>query len=187
MPSANRFALALGTAAICALGAQPAHADSLTKAAFGKLPNGTEVEQYTMTNANGVAVKFITLGGCITAMDTPDRTGHMANIVLGYHDLAGYDTNNTYFGAHHRPLRQPHRQGHLHPGWQDLPSAGQQRGEFAAWRHHRLQSADLEGHAGNREGRRRRQAHLHQPRRPGRLSGHTEDHRHLYAHGFRTH
>lgn len=99
MPSANRFALALGTAAICALGAQSAHADSLTKAAFGKLPNGTEVEQYTMTNANGVAVKFITLGGCITAMDTPDRTGHMANIVLGYHDLAGYDTNNTYFGG----------------------------------------------------------------------------------------
>jgi aldose 1-epimerase len=32
-------------------------------------------------------------------MDTPDRDGHMGDIVLGYHDPAAYDTNNTYFGA----------------------------------------------------------------------------------------
>ncbi|MGH7161575.1 MAG: hypothetical protein ACREFS_16040 [Acetobacteraceae bacterium] len=39
------------------------------------------------------------LGGCITAIDVPDRHGRLANIVLGYHRLAGYDTNNTYFGG----------------------------------------------------------------------------------------
>ena len=95
----SRFALAAGTAALCALGAQSALADSLTKAPYGTLPDGTAVEQYTMTNANGMSVKFITLGGCITAIDAPDRTGKMANVVLGYKDLAGYNSNSTYFGA----------------------------------------------------------------------------------------
>ncbi len=95
----SHFALAAGTAALCALGAQSALADSLTKAPYGTLPDGTAVEQYTMTNANGMSVKFITLGGCITAIDAPDRTGHMANVVLGYKDLAGYNSNSTYFGA----------------------------------------------------------------------------------------
>jgi aldose 1-epimerase len=99
MSSTTRLALAVGAAAMCALGTQAASADSLDKAPYGKLPNGTAVEQFTMTNANGMSVKFITLGGCITEIDAPDRTGHMANVVLGYNDLAGYNTNSTYFGA----------------------------------------------------------------------------------------
>ena len=99
MTSTTRLALAAGTAALCAFGAQSAFADSLTKAPFGTLPNGTEVQQYTMTNAQGMTVKFITLGGCITAIDAPSRTGKMADVVLGYHTLAGYDSNNTYFGG----------------------------------------------------------------------------------------
>ncbi len=99
MTSTTRFALAIGTAAICTLGAQSALADGLTKAPYGTLPDGTAIEQYTLTNADGMTVSFITLGGCITAIDAPSRTGKMANVVLGYHDLAGYDTNNTYFGA----------------------------------------------------------------------------------------
>ncbi|MGH7190635.1 MAG: galactose-1-epimerase, partial [Acetobacteraceae bacterium] len=92
-------AVALGFAAALGLSAAPAHADSLTSASFGMLSNGTEVTQYTMTNANGVTVKFISLGGCITTIDVPDRHGRFANIVLGYHSLAGYDTNGTYFGG----------------------------------------------------------------------------------------
>ena len=99
MTSTTRIALAAGAAALCALGAQSAEADSLTKASFGTLPDGTAVDAYTMTNANGMTVKFITLGGAITEIDAPDRTGHMDNIVLGYHDLAGYNSNSTYFGA----------------------------------------------------------------------------------------
>jgi len=82
-----------------ALGVGPARADSLTSAPFGTLPNGTVVQQYTMTNAQGLSVRFLSLGGCITEIDTPDRNGHFADIVLGYQDLAGYDSNNTYFGA----------------------------------------------------------------------------------------
>lgn len=101
MTSATRLALAVGAAAatLGTLGTQSALADNLSKASYGTLPDGTAIEQYTMTNASGMTVKFITLGGCITAIDAPDRTGHMADVVLGYHGLKGYDSNNTYFGG----------------------------------------------------------------------------------------
>lgn len=91
--------LILAGAALMALGAVSAHADSVSSARFGTLPNGTAVTQYTMKNVHGVTVKFIDLGGCVTAIDTPDRYGHLGDIVLGYHSLSGYDSNNTYFGA----------------------------------------------------------------------------------------
>lgn len=86
-----------GAAVLLAVGA--ARADSLTHDAYGKLPDGRQVDIYTMTNAHGITVKFISLGGCITAIDTPDRHGHMGDIVLGYRGLKGYDSDNTYFGA----------------------------------------------------------------------------------------
>lgn len=74
-------------------------AGSITHAAYGTLPGGKAVDEYTMTNAHGLDVKFITLGGCITEIDVPDRGGNVGNIVLGYKDLAGYNSNKTYFGA----------------------------------------------------------------------------------------
>lgn len=81
------------------LGATAAMADSVTHAKFGTLSNGKTVDEYTMTNAHGMVVKFITLGGCITAIDVPDRNGKLGNVVLGYKTLAGYDVDNTFFGG----------------------------------------------------------------------------------------
>ncbi|MGH7120796.1 MAG: aldose epimerase family protein [Acetobacteraceae bacterium] len=79
-----------------------ARADGLTSQPFGTLPDGTAVTEYSMTNAHDITVKFISLGGCITAIYTPDRNGHFANIALGYHDLAGYNSPSTvatFFGG----------------------------------------------------------------------------------------
>ncbi len=81
------------------LASAPARADSLTSAPYGTLPDGRPVAQYTLTNAHGITVKFLSLGGCITEIDTPDRIGRFADIVLGYRNLAGYDSDATYFGA----------------------------------------------------------------------------------------
>ncbi|GBQ42591.1 aldose 1-epimerase [Acidocella aminolytica 101 = DSM 11237] len=81
------------------LGATAAMADSVTHAKFGTLSNGKTVDEYTMTNAHGMVVKFITLGGCITAIEVPDRNGKLGNVVLGYKTLAGYDVDNTFFGG----------------------------------------------------------------------------------------
>lgn len=95
-----RCGLLLGSLAACTpFAAAAAHADSISHSPFGTLSNGTAVTQYMMTNSHGLSVSFIDLGGCITAIDTPNRYGHMGDIVLGYHSLKGYDSDNTFFGA----------------------------------------------------------------------------------------
>src|ERR1700722_406127 len=83
----------------CGLAAVNAAADSIPHAPYGTLPDGRQVDVYTMQNANGVTVKFLSLGGCITEIDIPDRKGDAGNIVLGHDGLQGYNSNTGYFGA----------------------------------------------------------------------------------------
>ena len=63
---------------------------SVTKSPYGKLSDGTEVDQYTLTNSGGLVVKIITLGGIITAVETPDRSGKLANVTLYRDSLRDY-------------------------------------------------------------------------------------------------
>lgn len=73
---------------------------SITKAPYGTTADGVAVDEYTLTNANGVEVKIITYGGIITSVKVPDRYGNMANVTLGFTNLQDYETRNTnYFGA----------------------------------------------------------------------------------------
>ena len=76
-----------------------AHAASISRTTYGTLPDGRSVDIYTMENAHGITVKFLSLGGCIAEIDTPDRGNHFGNIVLGHQDLQGYNSNLGYFGA----------------------------------------------------------------------------------------
>ena len=69
------------------------------KEAFGKMPDGTPVDLYTLTNANGVEMKVITYGGIVISLKTPDRNGQLEDIVLGYDNLQGYLDKTPYFGA----------------------------------------------------------------------------------------
>ncbi len=71
----------------------------IQKTHFGVLPSGDSVSAYTLTNANGVVLRAIDYGGIVTSLQVPDRTGTMADIVLGYDDLAGYLKTTPYFGA----------------------------------------------------------------------------------------
>jgi aldose 1-epimerase len=71
----------------------------VTHAPFGKTTDGKAVEIYTLTNANGVEIKAMTYGCIITSLKVPDRTGRMADIVLGYDTLEGYLKDSPYFGA----------------------------------------------------------------------------------------
>lgn len=84
------FALALGSTAM---------AKGLQKEPFGTLADGTAVERYTMTNANGVEVSLLTYGGIVTAIRVPDRTGKRDNVVLGFSKLEDYVAQNPYFGT----------------------------------------------------------------------------------------
>jgi aldose 1-epimerase len=69
------------------------------KQAFGKTPDGTEVDLYVLTNARGVTAKIITYGGIVTELHTPDRAGKLDNVVLGFDNLKDYLAVHPYFGA----------------------------------------------------------------------------------------
>lgn len=75
------------------------YAGSIAKSPFGKLEDGTPVEQYILTNAKGMTVKIITYGGIITELSVPDRAGKFADVVLGHDTLDGYLAGHPYFGA----------------------------------------------------------------------------------------
>ncbi|HEY8937038.1 MAG TPA: aldose epimerase family protein [Cyclobacteriaceae bacterium] len=72
---------------------------SITKASFGKLPDGQEITLYTVTNKNGVEMKVMNYGAIITSLKTPDKNGVLEDIVLGYDSLAGYLKESPFFGA----------------------------------------------------------------------------------------
>jgi aldose 1-epimerase len=72
---------------------------SVTKADFGRMPDGTPVEIYTLRNSKGMEATIITYGGIVTTLKVPDRNGKFGDVVLGYDDLGDYLTNSPYFGA----------------------------------------------------------------------------------------
>ena len=49
-----------------------------------------EITLVTVTNASGASVVLSTLGAGIVAVNVPDRTGHLDDVVLGYADPADY-------------------------------------------------------------------------------------------------
>jgi aldose 1-epimerase len=52
----------------------------------------TAVYQYTLSNAKGMSVKILTFGGIIQEINVPDRSGHEADVVLGFKTLQDYVT-----------------------------------------------------------------------------------------------
>ncbi|HEY8853067.1 MAG TPA: aldose epimerase family protein [Gemmatimonadaceae bacterium] len=72
---------------------------AVTSIPFGATADGRAVRLYTLTNAHGIQIKVTNYGGIITSVKTPDRSGRLDDIVLGYDSLAGYLRNSPYFGA----------------------------------------------------------------------------------------
>src|SRR5205814_4572670 len=72
---------------------------SVTRAPFGKLPDGRAVELFTLTNEHGVEVRAMTYGGIVTVIRTADRDGHFDDVVLGFDNLDAYLKDSPYFGA----------------------------------------------------------------------------------------
>ena len=67
-------------------------------ASFGKLGD-TPVLLYTLTNKHGFVAKITNYGATLTELHVPDRTGALADIVLGFGDLDSYVKGTAYFGA----------------------------------------------------------------------------------------
>ncbi|MFJ3486096.1 aldose epimerase family protein [Pseudomonas sp. NPDC090202] len=67
--------------------------------AFGTLPDGTQVEKYTLRNSLGMQATVITYGGTLQSLLVPDKHGKAEDVVLGFDDLDGYLKGTAYFGA----------------------------------------------------------------------------------------
>jgi len=77
---------------------------TITKADFGKTPDGQSVEIYTLHNSKGAEARIMTYGGIVQSLCVPDKTGKLTDVVLGFDTLAGYTSASylkgcPYFGA----------------------------------------------------------------------------------------
>ena len=72
---------------------------SIAKTSFGQLPDGRGADLYILTNASGASVEITNYGGIIRAINVPDKTGKIGNILLGYKDVSGYEPLCGYLGA----------------------------------------------------------------------------------------
>jgi aldose 1-epimerase len=66
---------------------------------FGETSSGAPVEVFTLTNRHGIRLRAMTYGAIVLSLETPDRFGKNADIVLGYNTLAEYMRDTPYFGA----------------------------------------------------------------------------------------
>ena len=80
-------------------GAEGAKGLRVDKQPYGKLPDGREVDLYTLTNAAGMRVKLITFGALTVGVEVPARDGQLTDVTLGYAALEGWLDNPNYFGA----------------------------------------------------------------------------------------
>jgi aldose 1-epimerase len=66
---------------------------------FGQLPDGTAIEAVRLRGDDGFEVRVITYGAALQSIFAPDRAGHLADVVLGREDLAGYLAVRRFLGA----------------------------------------------------------------------------------------
>ncbi|MGA9978287.1 MAG: aldose epimerase family protein [Candidatus Sulfotelmatobacter sp.] len=75
----------------------------VTSQPFGKMPDGTAIEVFTLSSGPYEA-RIATYGGVVVSLKAPDRKGKVADVVLGFDDLNGYVANfnsasPAFFGA----------------------------------------------------------------------------------------
>lgn len=73
---------------------------TITRRAFGSMPDGSGVELLTLRNRNGMTVTLSTFGATVVSIMVPDKRGVMGDVALGFDTLAGYiDKSNPFLGA----------------------------------------------------------------------------------------
>jgi aldose 1-epimerase len=66
---------------------------------FGKTKDGATVYRYVLTNDKSLEAVVISYGASLVSLKIPDRDGKVADVVLGYDDLDGYEQDKAYIGA----------------------------------------------------------------------------------------
>ncbi len=69
------------------------------RAVFGYMPDGSEVEVFTLTNGRGIEARVMTYGATLVSLKIPDRNANSSDVSLGFDSLEGYLGENPYFGC----------------------------------------------------------------------------------------
>ena len=64
-----------------------------------RLPDGAEIERYTMRNDAGMTVEVLSYGCVIQRIIVPDRSGAPTDVALGYDDAGSYEKGGCCYGA----------------------------------------------------------------------------------------
>lgn len=91
----STLSLAVLGGGVAATGAMAAQA---SRAPAGNA-NGAAVETITLSNGAGVSAKILTYGATLQSLSGPDKAGKIADVLLGYDDLAGYVEHPNYYGV----------------------------------------------------------------------------------------
>ncbi len=94
----------LGMAGLAGCASVSPSTGTISQAPFGKTPDGTPVEIYTLRNGHGMEARIMTYGGIVVSLKVPDKNGNLGDVVLGFDNLQGYVNSNyvkscPYFGA----------------------------------------------------------------------------------------
>lgn len=71
----------------------------LWRVPFGVATDGEPVELYLLRSASGIEASVATWGATLVSLRVPDRRGELADVVLGFDELAGYLQPQPYLGA----------------------------------------------------------------------------------------
>lgn len=82
----------------------PLNRPGWSRQSWGSSPDGRPVEIFTLQNSRGIAARITNYGATLVSLITPDRSGRMADIVLGFDSIEGYTSRaylraSPYFGA----------------------------------------------------------------------------------------
>jgi aldose 1-epimerase len=91
------FATLFAVASLAAVGQENTHRP-IGIAGFGRVGE-TNVQIYTLTNAHGIEARIMTFGATLVSLKTPDRAGHLNNVILGFDTLDPYVAGVPYFGG----------------------------------------------------------------------------------------
>ena len=72
---------------------------SVTKAPYGKLPDGRQADLFTLTNSSGMKATLTNYGAITVSLEVPDAAGNLTDVTLGYDTLEEWLGSTSYFGA----------------------------------------------------------------------------------------
>lgn len=95
------FAATITTlSAALSFGVRPVGAAEVEVMPFGETKEGVAVEVFRLKGDGGAVVEIISRGATIRSVKVADATGKVADVVNGFDDVAGYESDkNQYFGC----------------------------------------------------------------------------------------